>query len=142
MKTTTVEVSKFMSKVDTSGDCWVWTGVKNPHGYGRGYDCDTMKTQYAHRISFEIFYGEKPEEILHECDNTSCVKPTHLRAGTHVENMRDMAAKARGNTAKLTADQVREIREIGEMRGLAKRYGVSRHTIRQIIKRETWKDVK
>lgn len=32
--TDTVELSRFMSNVDTSGDCWLWTGTKNGSGYG------------------------------------------------------------------------------------------------------------
>ena len=132
-----------MSRVDTSGDCWIWTGPKNQNGYGRGYDADAMRTRYAHHLSYEIFVGGKPKEIMHSCDNRSCVKPTHLKAGTHEKNMRDMARKARGNTVKLTASQVRDIRKAGVAgSAIAAQYGVSRHTIRQIVKGETWKDVK
>lgn len=137
-----VEVSKFMSKVDTSGDCWVWVGAKNGNGYGRGYNPTIQRTRYAHRLSYEIFYGYEPTEVMHSCDNRACVKPTHLSDGTRELNMRDMAAKARGNTVKLTVSQVQEIREGGNTADMVKRYGVSKATINQVKRRQTWKDVK
>lgn len=148
VETTIINASSFMSKVDTSSDCWLWIGAKSSNGYGRGYHPDLMVTKYAHRLSFEMFFGYEPKEILHSCDNRACVKPTHLSDGTHTQNMRDMAAKGRGATAKLTPDDVRHIREAyipgrgGNNGKLQKMYGVSRHTIRQIASRETWKDVK
>lgn len=141
-------LGRFVSYVDTSGPCWNWTNKTDGKGYGRFYDPRSMTTRRTHQLMFEAMHGFKPEEILHECDNTSCVKPTHLKAGTHVENMRDMAKKARGNTAKLTPDDVRHIRSTyvaghgGTSGVLQKTYNISRHTVRQIALRETWKDVK
>ena len=59
--------------------------------------------------------------VLHRCDNRRCVRPEHLFVGTNRDNMQDMARKHRGAggstpgednpRAKLTDDQVREIRE-------------------------------
>ena len=143
-----IQLSRLMSKTAASEGCWEWTGKKDGRGYGRFYDPRSMTTRRAHQLMFEYINGFKAEEILHECDNTSCVKPTHLRAGTHEGNMRDMAKKARGNTCKLTTESVRRIRESfvpgrgGNSSELQKEYGVSRHTIRQIANGETWKDVK
>jgi hypothetical protein len=65
----------------------------------------------------------------------------------YVDNMRDMAAKGRGSTAKLTPDDVRHIRSAyiagrgGNSGELQEMYSISRHTVRQIALRETWKDV-
>lgn len=33
--------------------------------------------------------------VMHLCDNPPCARPSHLREGAQVENMRDMAAKGR-----------------------------------------------
>lgn len=141
-------LGRFMSYVDMSGSCWNWTNKTDGKGYGRFYDPRSMTTRRAHQLMFEAMHDFKPEEILHECDNTSCVKPTHLKAGTHTENMRDMAAKGRSATTSLTPDDVRHIRTTyvagrgGTSGVLQKAYGISRHTVRQIALGETWKDVK
>jgi hypothetical protein len=147
--TITVEhLSRLMSNVDISNDCWLWTGATDERGYGRHYDPRAMKTRRAHQQMFEAMHGYLPAEILHSCDTAGCVKPTHLSAGTHIDNMRDMAAKGRGSTAKLTPDNVRHIRNAyvagrgGTSSALQEMYGISRHTVRQIALRETWKDVK
>ena len=34
--------------------------------------------------------------VLHSCDNPSCVRPSHLRIGTQHENIMEMAARGRG----------------------------------------------
>lgn len=98
--------------------CWQWRASKNRNGYGNfGYK---NKTQLAHRVSYQIFIGdiEQDMDILHTCDNPSCVNPFHLFKGTHFDNMRDMVNKGRRKStkgeaapsSKLTAVQVRYIR--------------------------------
>lgn len=137
-----------MSNVDVTDDCWIWTGTTDDRGYGRHYDPRSKTTRRSHQQMFEAMYGYLPVEILHSCDTPGCVKPTHLRAGTHVENMQDMAKKGRGNTAKLTPDGVRHIRATyqpgkrGTSGALQEMYGITRHTVRQIALGETWKEVK
>jgi hypothetical protein len=75
--------------------------------------------------------------ICHHCDNPACVRPDHLFKGDHVENMRDMANKGRGNftsgerhqNAKISDAQVEEIRarrNKGEdAQSIALDYGIS-----------------
>lgn len=74
----------FWSKVDKSGDCWIWTAGATSAGYG------LFKHQYAHRISYRLHRGEIPEglELDHLCRVTRCVNPDHLEAVTHAENVR------------------------------------------------------
>lgn len=110
--------------------------------------------------------------VCHHCDNPPCVRPDHLFLGTNSDNQRDAAAKGRSAPirpgmnelsqaklrahpelrgrakgernckAKLTADQVREIRASGEcQRRLSERYGVSNQLISQIRARLVWRHV-
>lgn len=72
------------------GDCWVWTGYRNPHGYGV-FQRDGRKT-LAHRFVL----SDPSDNVLHRCDNPPCVRPEHLFCGTHTENVRDMWEKGRG----------------------------------------------
>jgi hypothetical protein len=87
---------RFLSYVDTSGSCWLWTGGVNRSGYGK-FSIKENKNISAHRASHILFKGEIPEGkfVCHQCDIPGCVKPAHLWIGTHQENMKDMANKGR-----------------------------------------------
>lgn len=87
---------KFWNQVDKTGDCWIWTG-RTERGYGR-----VGRRGLAHRVAYEFSKGPIPEglEIRHTCDTPPCVKPDHLVAGTHAENMRDMVERERGGGAR------------------------------------------
>jgi hypothetical protein len=96
-------VSRFWSRVDKNPNgCWLWTGSTFPTGYGmvacgRTADGHTT-TDYAHRVAYWLTTGEVPTvglEIIHACDLPLCVRPDHLRLGTHAENMADAQAKGR-----------------------------------------------
>jgi hypothetical protein len=79
---------RFWNKVDKSGDCWLWTAFKDKRGYGQ-FSLDG-KLLYAHRHSYTL---ANPDEDLtgmsidHQCHNSSCVNPEHLRAVTHKQNL-------------------------------------------------------
>ena len=92
-------------------------------------------------------------QVLHRCDNPPCVRPDHLFLGTNKDNVDDKMAKGRHkcphgtdhHRAKLTEDQVREIRRLRsageEIKPLAKRFGVTHPLISAIANRRIWKHV-
>ena len=79
----------FWSKVampDEPGACWEWQGLRDRDSYGRWSD------RRAHMVAWELTYGmrvPKGLEVLHACDNPSCVRPSHLSVGTRGDNRLD-----------------------------------------------------
>lgn len=95
------DVAAFWAKVDKSGECWEWTARRQTHGYGQLlWD---GKWRLAHRIAYEMANGPVPagRELDHLCSNKACVRPDHLEAVTHRENiLRASSGFASINAAK------------------------------------------
>lgn len=147
----------FWRQVDKSGECWNWIGAY-PGGaggrrYGRfGYGGRKVA---AHRFSYELANGPVPAgmHVLHRCDNTRCVNPSHLFLGSHTDNMRDMFGKGRRRIlkgadqgrAKLTDSAVRSIRaeyaQGARQTALAAQHHVDQTTISKIVLRKAWTHV-
>jgi hypothetical protein len=90
----------FMLRVQVTPGCWVWTGRPASNGYGKlGWGGRTLS---AHRVSHELFVGPIPEGLTidHLCRNKMCVKPKHLEAVTHRENVLRSTGVAAVNAAK------------------------------------------
>jgi len=134
----------------TKGDgCWEWTGTISSNG-GYGWIKSGGIMVKAHRFAYRLLVGPIPAGmfVCHHCDNPSCVRPDHLFLGTPADNSHDRDAKGRGvrgerqHSARLTADQVREIRELSPSipgTDLAKRYGVAKSSISAVRNGRTWK---
>lgn len=141
---------RLWAKVDSSGDCWLWTGGTQGT-YGQIWDDRTQRHRGAHVVSWELEHGvfvPKGMQVRHTCDTPLCVRPKHLLLGTPLDNMRDKVERERcprgsaHGMSKLTEYDVRMIREWAVLghtqRQLAHDYGVSQHTIHAIVNRKTW----
>lgn len=157
-KITGSNARRFWKRVNVRPDgCWTWTAPLSSNGYGRFYADAT--TYSAHRYALILSGVEIPPGmcVLHSCDNPSCVRPSHLRVGSHQENMRDMAERKRNPgprmkgtdnpSARLSEADVLAIRTRYAAGGvtqqtLADEYGVRQTMISQIVLRQAWAHVK
>ena len=146
---------RFWSKVDKSGECWLWTGCRDRRGYGRFRF--RGRTSLAHRVSWTLTHGQPSDDlfVLHRCDTPSCVNPDHLFMGTQTDNMRDCSSKGRtsrhasslhGNNngnSRFTPEQVRQMRTMhsnGHSRvDISKRFGASKTSVAYIVTRRYWR---
>lgn len=137
----------YVARLDDD-DCWLWRGSTSKHGYG--HYTVRHRNHRAHRVSWLLTNGPIPADlhVLHDCDNPSCVNPSHLHLGTPKDNTIDRGARRRTQhgerhyCAKLTEADVRAIRASTERRGvLAKRYGINHTAIKRCQDRITWKHV-
>jgi hypothetical protein len=94
MTRTKPPAERFWPKVDTTGDCWIWTASINPKGYGQfrvGAKPDGRAiVVHAHRFAYIDTVGPIPEglELDHLCRVRACVNPMHLEPVTTAENQR------------------------------------------------------
>ncbi len=144
------------------GPCWLWTGsrAKRADGslsYGRAPSGKRGRTILAHRFAYLAEHpDEDPPAVCHRCDNPLCVRPSHLQAGTQVENMHDMWSKGRGvprsfpsgtehPAAKLDPERVRALRvryAAGgiSLKKLGAEFDLDASTAHDIVRGRTWKD--
>ena len=135
---------RFLSFIDTSQDCWNWTGTIA----GRYGQFTIFKQKMpAHRAMYELFVGPVAAKLVvcHRCDNPLCVNPEHLFLGTQSDNMLDMVSKGRhakhvtSYRKKLSIDQVVLIRASkATAESLGRQYCVDPVTILHIRKGRTW----
>jgi hypothetical protein len=87
---------RFWSKVDTSGDCWLWLPAPGSHAYGRFVKHKTEHV-YAHRFAAERYLPDFDPalHVCHKCDVPRCVRPDHLFMGSRSDNLQDASHKGR-----------------------------------------------
>lgn len=135
--------------VDQDTGCWNWTG---PMDKRYGNLTFRRKQRRAHRVSFEIFNGPCDGKVIcHICDNTRCVNPRHLFAGTQADNVQDCVRKnrqaigSRLPITKLTEDDVRRIRLMrssgASHREIAESIGVGHSAIGYVLSGKTFRYV-
>lgn len=160
---TTVDTAAFLDRLiagevtPDDGGCILWPGAKTDKGYGhvtrggrnilaahlvlegRGFPRPSPKHDAAHA----------PHEV---CGNRDCVNPDHLRWATRQENMDDrvpdgtLPVGERHGRAKLTADDVRDIRRMYAAGGvtyrdLGERFGVTESMVGRIVRGQAWTHV-
>jgi hypothetical protein len=142
--------ARFWARVKRGPVCWEWQGCKRD---GYGLFCG----ENAHRFAWECFNGPISDgmQVLHHCDNRSCVRPLHLFLGTIQDNINDRNRKGRqargaeSGRATISEDVARQIIAMnplrrrarwGEIRDIAKRFGIpDRQTVTDIWQRHTWR---
>lgn len=142
-----------MGHVNHSGEeCLIWPYGRRHYGYGAVDVPGSSKRHYAHREMCRLAHGEPPHEsyqAAHNCGNghLACVNPRHLRWDTQQGNLADRHVHgtinrgARNGSAKLTEDDVREIRSLAKhlyQREVAEMFGLSRQTVSDILRRRRW----
>ena len=151
--------SRFWDNVDKNGPipphmphlgpCWLWTAGK-ADGYGSLRDRN--RNRRAHRISYEISFGDPGEFfVCHHCDNPSCVNPSHLFLGTTQENTADMMKKGRHavgeamHNTKINESQAREIFALYHSsmssQKIAEKFGISRSQVDNIGHKVAWRHI-
>lgn len=150
---------RFWSKVEKAGpdDCWLWTGAKQKSDggfYGRIRMPRQRRTEFAHRVSFMLTFGDCPPNriICHRCGNSLCVNPAHLYAGTPTENNMDRVRHGRQagganageahHMARLDWTTVKAIRRLlregATQKSLCQRFGISRAQMSRIARNQSW----
>jgi hypothetical protein len=101
------------------GHCFDWLGPRS-HVYGGfKFEFKGRVFTYTHQYVYALKTGlmpptrkDWPEVLKHECDNTLCCNPDHIRRGTQTDNLKEMWARGRGKKGRtLTEADVWEILE-------------------------------
>jgi len=134
-------------KVDGS-ECWRWTASLDSKGYGQLTGPTPNTIMRAHRVVFQLFNGkiENDLHVLHSgyCVGEHglgrcCVNPSHLRLGTHSDNMLDVWKHGTGNGVLQECDVVDIYTSNMSQAECSRKYKVDKSVIAHVRERRTWK---
>lgn len=148
----------FLERLRNLGDgpeCVTWPWTTKVDTYPVIKDPGDGRVTTVHRWVYEQVVGPLDGlEACHRCDNPPCVRPSHLFAATHGENMRDAYRKGRKkanskprpgvlhHNARLTEAEVYAIRRLARQgvshSTIARSFGMQRPTISRIVSRSLW----
>lgn len=124
--------------------CLIWPFSRNPSGYA-GFTVLGVR-HYAHRYMCELVNGPPPtpkHEAAHSCGqgHMGCVHPNHLSWKSVAENVQDSwdhtptPRNPHGPRGRLTpeyVDQIRQLKGTKTQAAIARQFGVSASTVRDI----------
>ena len=67
-------------RIDANSQCWLWTAMLNPKGYGKSWRDDLQAFRLAHRVVWEYLRGAIPEGM--QLDHLCRVRRFGLSKGT------------------------------------------------------------
>lgn len=127
-------------------DCIEWQGCTDNFGYG--LKRVGSKVWRIHRLAYTLEHGEIPKRLVvrHKCDNPKCYNVEHLELGTRGDNDKDRDTRGRtargsqASSAKLTPEQVKEIRSITgkTQREIGAMFGLDHTSIGKILRGKTY----
>ena len=140
----------FQAAVHAGEPCLIWPYCRMGNGYAQLVV--DGKRVVASRYICDIVHGPPPTDdamACHTCGNghLGCVNGSHVYWGDRDKNAKDMITHGRSQRgerhvhSKLTDDDVREIRRIGNSQTLSltgARFGVCPSTVCAILKRRAW----
>jgi Helix-turn-helix domain of resolvase len=144
------DIDAFFEKaLSYEGDeCLLWPFSLGGDGYAQWYRAGNKYGTIRVLRAICIEAHGKPPTPKHQaahakrCLSKACINKWHLRWATRKENMADDCRGEDNHNARLTEDQVLEIRRLyksGErIVDIARQYNVSRQAIRHIIKGTNW----
>lgn len=103
-KMATSILASLLSECETvKSNCWIWTRAKYDLGYGRVHIRSMGRQMRVHRLVWQEHIGSIPSdlELHHECRNTSCYNPSHLKLVSHRANVLLDSSPAAKNGFKL-----------------------------------------
>jgi hypothetical protein len=133
-------------ELGTDPYCWEVTShlCRNVRGYVHVFAGAWDGFDKLHRWAYWKETGERPELVMHRCDNPGCINPAHLLGGTKADNQHDSMRK--GRSKRLFRDnEVRAIRTMRKsgvrLRVLAEQFGVGMSSISEIANYRTYAEV-
>lgn len=147
------DVFKHIDMTGGEDACWPWqltpgatsydmkTGQKSMKSKPRPYFTVQGRKYMATRLVYELVHGvelQVSQFILHQCDNSLCCNPKHMRLGSHEENMAEMVQRDRHGLPHETVKRIRValMQKKLTQQEIADLTGVSRATIGRIARDE------
>lgn len=146
------QLNKNFKRLDNG--CIEFTGHTDIKGYGKINV--SGKTERTHRVSYHLFnksiLGSPDRQVLHKCDNPSCINPHHLYEGTNSDNVKDRVKRNRGavgeriHLSKYSEEFVLELKEYYKISGRSMRqcgrdYNIPESSAVHILCGRNWKHI-